>query len=178
MKIKTSLTLVLLVVGFASVAQLGKKGLPDDLNTSKIVFLRLDSAEEFHPKSKDRAGKEMANNRKKHNKKVQDANEELMKSSKKYPYQYTIAYRSALDNCKAHGYKYVLDFQPFIKMKEGEMTANEEVTSSFPLYLCNLNTKEVFIVEDIDQYFTYRYADIIEKVFLKEVKKKYKYKIK
>ena len=177
MKTKTSLFIGLLFISVNFLtAQIGKKAIPDDLNTSKIVFLKLDSAEESKDKPKDKAEKVQVANRKKYNKNVSKANDELMVSSKKYPFVCTTAHRDEINKYKALGYKYVLDFQPFVKLREGEIRADADNTESYPLYLSDLSNNSVYIVDYVDQYFSYEYSTIIEKIFLKEVKKKYKLK--
>jgi len=157
-------------------SQIGKKGIPDDLKTSEIIFLKYDSAAESNIKPKGKDEKIRSANKKKHNKKVPKANNELMASTKKYPFNYVITCRNEIDKYKARGCKYVLDFQPFIKLKEGVMQADADNTESYPLFLRDLTNEDIYIVEYVDQSFAYQYSDIIEKIFLKEVKKKYKLK--
>lgn len=175
MRIRTLLTLVAFLPAFSiAFAQLGKKGIPDDLSVSKVIFLRYDSVALPEDKPSDKREKMKVANQKKYNREVPKANDELTASSKKYPFDYAIARRDELDNYKSNGYKYALDFQPFSRLKEGEMQADADVTESYPLFLQDLTSGEVFIIEYVDQSFAYEYSAIIEKVFLKEVKKKYK----
>src|SRR6186713_1190093 len=117
MKIRTLLTLYVVLLSLhVSFSQLGKKGIPDDLKTSKVIFLKYDSVALPKDKPDGKYEKTKMANKKKYNKEVPKANKELMASSKKYPFDYTIASRDELNNYKANGYKYALDFQPFVRL--------------------------------------------------------------
>ena len=114
--------------------------------------------------------------RKKHNENVPVSNKQLKESAKEYPFEYVLAYRNDIEKYRSLGYKYLLDFKPFVDMRQGIRQSNSNTIVKFPLYIQDLTNNDIYILDYISETFTYYYRGIIKKTLVKQVKKKYKLK--
>ena len=147
--------------------------LPDDLNTSKVIFLRYDSTEINGTTEKAK------NLQKKHNKQVQDANKEWAKAAKNYPFEYIIASRKDISDLKAKGYKYVLDSPLFKYMMQGirqdESSSSTITVFEYQLYFWDsAKTTGYLVTDEFHENHLYFPSYIMNSLVLKKVKKKFK----
>jgi hypothetical protein len=157
-------------------AQKTKKyeGVPDDLDKSKIVFVRHDSAT-IQPNAKGWAEKSSNKFKTYYNKIIPKSNKQLEDKAKNYPFEYIIADRGDLPKLKEQGYKYVLYCDCFDSYREGMPKAHYKMSVYYPVYLMDMNTQEIYVHDDMSEVFTMSYDKIID-YFIKKVKKKYKFK--
>lgn len=153
------------------------KGLPDDLDEAKIVFLNLDSAFVEEEKPKIREEKARWAFKKIHNVNVPKSNAQLASIAPKYPFTYKIGRRSQLENYKAEGYKYVLDYVPFTEAQQGIRHTNSNYRVQFPVYIENLENGDIYLLGYVTDNFVYKYKSIFNKYFLKDVKSKFRSKL-
>lgn len=149
------------------------KGVPDDLDVSKIVFLNLDSAFVEEEKPNIRAEKAKWAIKKVHNFNVPKANAQLADIAPDYPFEYKIGRRSQLEEYKAEGYKYVLDYVPFTEAQQGIRHTNSNYSVKFPVFVKNLENGDIYILGYVTDNFVYKYKGMFKKHFLKDVKSKY-----
>ncbi len=156
-------------------------GLPDDLNTSKVIFLKYDMVK---VDAKDRKAEYY---QKKHNKNVPDANAELAEAAKKYPFEYTIASRKDIEKLKGEGYKYVLDSQAYINMAagfrqdeshsitQGQTRIKTIIANYYQLYFEEIGANTAYVVsEKLTENQLYFPKFVMNNMVLKSVNKKFK----
>ncbi|GCC50230.1 hypothetical protein SanaruYs_04450 [Chryseotalea sanaruensis] len=159
-------------------AQKQFKGLPDDLNVSKIIFLKHDSTEVEPEKPRGQGQDEKIRHalKKNHNTNVAGSNLQLRTAAKEYPFEYVITSRENVLAYKELGYKYVLDFKPFVDIRQGIRHSTTKVTVYFPLYIYDLTTTDTYIIDNVSENFVYYYTGLMKKALIKQVKRKYKLK--
>lgn len=147
-----------------------KKGLPSDLKTTKVVFLRYDSTKV------DAKNKKAEYYQKRHNKNVPDANKEWAEAAKGYPYSYIIASRKDLASLKEKGYKYFLDCPALKNMESGtrndDKKGNTITYYEYRLYFQEIGTTNAWIISDeFNENQLYFPKFIMNKYVIKAVKK-------
>ncbi len=157
-------------VAFQSEELTFKKGVPSDIKTAKVVFLRYDSTEV------DAKDKKSAYYQKKHNKNVPDANKEWAEAAKGYPYGYIIASRKDLNTLKEEGYKYFLDCLALRNMESGTRNdakhGNVITANYYHLYFQEIGTNNAWVVsDDFTENQLYFPKFIMNKYVIKAVKK-------
>ena len=158
-------------------AQEEYKGLPDDLNTSKVIFLKYEKTYLPSQKPQGRVEKIKYAYKKRHNSMYQKANEGITETAKLYPFEYIIATRADIEKFKADGYKYVFDSELLKTIMTGERASSSSVSVSYPFYLQDLTTNDIYLVDDVPEskvYYTREYM----KTLIRQAKRKYKVKNK
>ena len=152
-------------------------GLPDDLNKSKVIFLKYDMV------TVDAKDKQAVYYQKRHNKNVPDANKELIEAAKKYPFEYIIASRKDIEKLKGEGYKYVLDSEAFQNMSRGfrqdeshSSTTTKTITANYYyLYFEEIGKNTAYVVSDkLSENQLYFPKYVMNNMVLKKVNKKFK----
>lgn len=155
--------LVLIVLPFIAAAQREYKGLPDDLDKNKIIFLNYEPINISDGKPKGEEEKYIYTRKKQHNKAVEQANEYLKTAAIDYPFNYAIAGHSTYENLVSAGYKYVLECNSFDN--ERLMTSPESgVLLIYDFYIKDLTTGDVYVLFDLDEMKVYDYRLIMKKL--------------
>lgn len=150
------------------ICQKTHKGLPDDLDSEKIVFLSFEQLD-----TDPRMQKRILKYYEESNKKSKEANEMLIQHAKDYPFEYRISERATYKELRQQGYKYVLNNLLMEEYNNGTPAMGSGIIYYSPLYIENIETGDRYELFDIKQIFVYRY-DIIMKKFIKEVNQKFK----
>jgi hypothetical protein len=150
------------------------KGLPEDLDVNKIIFLRLDSANVETERPQIRSERYAWTIKKFHNTRVIRCNEQLKASAALYPFDHVIISRSEIQKYKDLGYKYVLDFAPFNNASQGIIKSDAHTKVKFPVYVMDLTTSDIYKAGYLDEDQRYRYKALMKKYVLNRVKRMYK----
>ena len=166
---KSNILLVALLLSFTIVrSQDTTEGLPDDLNTTKVIFLKYEQIEGDPniPYAQRKRNKER-------NALSLQANKELKLRAYDYPFDYKISDRSTYYNLVEEGYKYVLENDMMNAYNYGEVvSAGGGRIFASSMYLKDLKTGKRFELFVIKQDMVYDY-DKIMKLFIKMVEKEY-----
>lgn len=154
--------------------------MPTDLNTSKIIFLQLDSVD-LPEKPKGiffTAAHNTYNSLSHYNTNFQKSNKELMESVKEYPFEYAIAHLHEVAKYKEEGYKYLLLFDPIHQFKNGKVESTSKLRVNFPLYVLNMQNNDTYHIDYGYEFDLLEYKSLFTKKFMKEVKRTYKKQLK
>lgn len=152
--------------------------LPEDLNTSKIIFLEFTPTPVSNEKPGGFSENQLWKMHKRRNEEMPESNKELNEEAKNYPFEYVICKRTEIDTYKSKGYKYLLDCGLFQGIDSGEnMYAGYKKQVYSELYIINLETGDKHRVMDVTDTFVFKYK-LIMKTLNKEVRKKYNIKKK
>ena len=154
------------------------KGLPNDLDKNKLIFIRLDSAIVEAERPKGRLKRTEWGIKRMHNQNVNRSNDELELTAQEYPFEHVITTRNQVAEYMKKGYKYVFDFKPFVDAQEGIRHSNGNYTVKFPVYILDLTTNATYNLGYLADNFVYRYKTILTRYLLRPVKSKYKSKLK
>ena len=162
------ITITFLLFPVAAMAQKSVEGLPDDLDTEKIIFLKYEQIEGDHniPYAQRKRNKER-------NILAGHANKALKVEAKKYPFSYIISNRSEYAKFAQEGYKYVLENDMMNAYNYGEVvSAGSQKIFAAPMYLREIATGKRYELFTIKQNVVYEYAKIMKK-FNSMVRKEY-----
>lgn len=168
---KITCILVLICCSFVHAIAQEHEGFPEDLNTSGLVFLKY---QQLSPTIDSTGKKKKA--LKIRNKWASEANVELLAYAKKYPFKNTTVFRTIPRDSLLHsGYKYRLNCDIMDTNNQGIGSPDPFKAQIAPLYIENLETKELYYLFDIKQSpnaRSYGYAGIL-KTFEKHLKERF-----
>lgn len=108
-----------------------KKGLPNDLDKERIIFLKHEKVEVLADKKAGKQQKYLHLRQTNHNKIIEEANDELVVAAMDYPFGYAISSLSKYESILQAGYKYVLISNSYknehvmVQPNEGELIVFE-----------------------------------------------------
>lgn len=155
--------LIAVLLPLFAAAQREYKGLPDDLNDQKIIFLNYEPISISDENAKGDVEKYILTRKKQHNKATEQANDYLKVAAINYPFKYALASHSSYENLVSAGYKYVLECNSFDN--ERLMTSPESgVLLIYDFYIKDLTTGDIYILFHLDEMKVYDYRLIMKKL--------------
>ena len=148
------------VIGFA---QKEFKGIPEDLDQHKIIFLNYEPVNVSSEKPKSKEDRYIRDRKEQHNMATEQANDYLRTAALDYPYKYAIAKYSSYESLVEAGYKYVLlcncfDNQRLMKSPESG------VLLIYDFYIKDLTTGDIYLLFDLDEMKVYDYRLVMKKL--------------
>lgn len=143
-------------------AQTEHKGLPADLNKSKIIFLS------YNPVSFDKSSaitkeeKYIALRKENHNSATKQANEYLKMAALNYPFRYALGNADRYLPLVNAGYKYVLECNCFHNDRLNYQPESD-VLLEYDFYIRNLTNDDVYFLFKLDEMKIYDYRLIMRK---------------
>ncbi len=139
------------------------KGIPEDIETSKIIFLEHEKIEIGTDEENEAAKEYVLLRQKTHNEVIIEYNKQLEFAAKQYPYDYTISTPSEYLSLKDKGYKYVLDSELF-KYKHLKNQPEEDALIVFEYYLRDLSSDKLYSIFELDEMKVYDPKLIVKKL--------------
>lgn len=161
-------SIISLTILFTSLYAQKSELLPEDLNSSKVIFLKYEQIEN-DPRQPYSLRQQISHR----NKISVEANRQLKLGASYYPYDYVLSTRSEYFDLKEQGYKYVLENDLMNAYNNGEVVeaAGNKIYAA-NMYLMDLETGKRFELFTVKQHNIYDY-DMIMKKFCKIVKKEF-----
>ncbi len=144
------------------VAQTELKGLPDDLENNKIIFLSYNPVSVDKSAATTKEEKYIALRKEKHNDATKQANEYLKMSALDYPFRYALGNVDRYLPLVNAGYKYVLECNCFHNDRLNYQP-EADVLLQYDFYVRNLTNNDVYFLFKLDEMKIYDYRLIMRK---------------
>lgn len=131
-----------------------KKGIPDDLDKEKIIFLQHEAIKVTADKKGSKADKYLYERQTNHNNVIEESNLKLTGAALEYPYEYAITTPSTYMSLAKAGYKYVLQSAVYkYDYLKGQPKDNELIVYDYFIYdMQNNIAYEVFRLDEMKVY--------------------------
>lgn len=139
-----------------------EKGLPNDLNKEKVIFLKHQAIEVTYDPEEGSAEEYLHLRQINHNEVIEEANEELEKYAKGYPFEYTISNQSDYKELILKGHKYVLESKVY-DYEHLNRHPEEDELIVFEYFLIDLYNGKAYKVFELDEMKVYDAKLLIRK---------------
>ena len=160
-----NLFFLLLFVPIVALAQQPtfKKGIPDDLDKEKIIFLEHEPIKLSQFEEQTKSTEYILQRQENHNNVLKESNRKLKGAALEYPFEYAITTPSTYFSLAKAGYKYVLQSSVY-KYDHLMSTPAEGELIVFEYYIFDMENNIVYEVFHIDEMKVYDFKLIIKKL--------------
>ena len=148
-----------------------KKGVPEDLNQSKLIILKHEQIEVKVTSDDKKEEKYLLLRQNNHNKVSKESNAKLLGASSEYPFEYDLAYKSEYKPLIDSKCKYILDSSVY-NNENISTQPNEGELIVYEYFIRDIENNIAYKVFELDEMKVYDSKLIIKKLS-KAVKKKF-----
>ena len=140
-----------------------KKGIPDDLDKEKIIFLKHEPIKVTARKKSKKAEKYLYERQTNHNKVIEESNQILKGAALAYPFEYAITTPSTYISLAKAGYKYVLQSSVY-KYDHLQDQPTEDELVVFTYFIYDMENNIAYEVFHLDEMKVYDFKLIIKRL--------------
>lgn len=140
-----------------------KKGIPDDLDKEKIIFLEHEPIEITADPKESKQSKYVYRRQENHNRVIEESNIKLQGAALSYPYEYAITTPSTYKSLVKAGYKYVLKSNVY-NYEHLMKQPTEDVLIVFEYFIHDVEKNIAYKVFQMDEMKVYDGRLLIKKL--------------